>query len=408
MQDSVDAFVWTNHSRSNTVSCGLSRITVRAFSLIIFLAATVISGCDRSQAPATIDAAAQKIVRDYSADGTLQLLTWFNSDGTLLGRFQYSNGTPELLTWFGPDGRLLGTFYYSNSLPHHADYFDDQKRVRRTMLYRADGTAKTSRELDEHGKLVIELPLDATGAPIRKTAAQQPVTIKDVVGTWYYGGMVPGSTSELTLNPNGTYSLAHRGAGPVFTNGGCWFLIHGQLMLGPLETITRQGTVGYGGGKDGVTYWGFVSLSSNQVALLGGDSLDPRYWAIMSRNTAVPLPEAVAPKGEGPPRRGRVALVAALAVLLCVSAGLLSWKALRILRGYIQSRSTGSSVASAILPEIERLRHSHHSGVPISARPAPTHNWLLATARQVVARFSYFRTRENPASQADETPHHHA
>src|SRR5262249_46645486 len=123
------------------------------------------------------------------------------------------------------------------------------------------------------------------------------------------------------------------------------------------------------------------------------------------------LPEAVAPRGEGPPRRGRVAMVAALAVLLCVSAGLVSWKALPVLRAYIQRiqrRSSGSSVAPAILPEIERLRRSQHSGAPIRARPTPAHNWLLATARRVVARFSYFRTRENSVSQADETPHHHA
>ncbi|HSU55639.1 MAG TPA: hypothetical protein VLT36_16405 [Candidatus Dormibacteraeota bacterium] len=346
-------------------------------------------------------------MRDYSADGTLQLVTWFHSGGALLGKFQYSNGAPELLTWFGPDGTLLGTFYYSNGLPDHADYFDDQKRVRRTMLYRADGTAKTSRELDEHGKLVIELPLDATGAPICKTTPQQPVATKDVVGTWYYGGMVPGSTSELTLDPNGQFSLVHRGAGPVFTNGGCWFLTRdARLMLDTLYPITRYGTI-EAPGNARVTSWGFVRLSSNSVAPLGGDSSDPRHWAVMSRDTALPLPEAVAPRGEGPPRRGRVAMIAVLTVLLCVSAGLLSWKTLRILRAYIPSRSIRSSAASAILPEIELLRHSPPSGVPIRARPTPAHNWLLATARQVVARLSYFRTRKNPVSHADETPHHH-
>ena len=123
---------------------------MRALSFITLLAATLVGGCDRSPAPPTIDATAKKIVRDYSEDGTLRLVTWFHANDTLLGTFQYSNGLPELLTWFGPDGRLLGTFYYSNGLPDHADYFDDQKRVRRTMLYREDGTAKTSRELEDN------------------------------------------------------------------------------------------------------------------------------------------------------------------------------------------------------------------------------------------------------------------
>src|SRR5262245_48849044 len=209
---------------------------MRALSFIILLAATLISGCGRSPAPApaTIDATAQKVVKEYSPDGALRLAAWFNSDGKLLGRFQYSNGVPELLTWFGPDERLLGTFYYSNGLPDHADYFDDQKRVRRTMLYRADGTAKTTREFDDHGKLLIELALDGTGAPTRKTTPKQPVTTKEIVGTWYYGGMVPGSTFEITLNPDGSYSLVQRGAGPASTNGGCWMIMDAHLMLGSL------------------------------------------------------------------------------------------------------------------------------------------------------------------------------
>lgn len=374
---------------------------MRALSFILVLAATLISGCGRSPAPPTIDASAKKTVRDYSEDGTLQLVTWFHSNGTLLGRFQYSNGLPELLTWFGPDGRLLGTFYYSNGVPDHADYFDDQKRVRRTMLYRADGTAKKSREFDDHGKLVVELPLDATGSPILETT---PLTLasKDVMGTWYYGGMVPGGTSKLFLDTNGNFSLVHGGAGPVFTNYGSWAFVDGQLVLAPLDVITRKGAPNHGG----IARWGLVSLSSNQVAPLGGDSLDPRHWAVMSRDTALPLPEAVAPGGEGAPRRGQVAMVAALTALLCLSAGLLSWKALIRLRAYKRSRSAESSVASAILPEIERLRHSRLSGAPMGAQPTPAHNWLLATARRVVARLSYFRTRQNPVSQADETPHH--
>jgi antitoxin component YwqK of YwqJK toxin-antitoxin module len=119
------------------------RLLFSAFLLAVMLAI----GCGRSKAPVTTDAAGgQKIEKDYFADGTLKSVTRLNPDGSLLGRLYYSNGVPE-----------------------HADYFDDQKRVRRTLLYRADGTAQTSREFDEHGKLVAEQQLDATCAPIQKT-----------------------------------------------------------------------------------------------------------------------------------------------------------------------------------------------------------------------------------------------
>jgi hypothetical protein len=116
------------------------------FSAFLFVAMFA-AGCGRSKAPVTTDAAiGQKIVKDFFSDGTLKSVTRLN-----------------------PDGSLLGTLYYSNGVPDHADYFDDQKRVRRRLLYRADGTAQTSREFDEHGKLIAEQQLDATGAPIEKT-----------------------------------------------------------------------------------------------------------------------------------------------------------------------------------------------------------------------------------------------
>ncbi|HYV28931.1 MAG TPA: hypothetical protein VFA77_15455 [Candidatus Eisenbacteria bacterium] len=72
----------------------------------------------------------------------------------------FSDGTPKSVTRLNPDGSLLGTLYYSNGVPNHADYFDEQKRVRRTLLYRADGTAQTSRDFDEGGKLVAEQQLE--------------------------------------------------------------------------------------------------------------------------------------------------------------------------------------------------------------------------------------------------------
>jgi hypothetical protein len=104
-------------------------------------------GCGQAKAPEKTDAAGgQKIVKDFS-----------------------SNGTPQSVTRLNPDGRLLGTLYYSNGVPEHADYFDDQKRVRRTLFYRADGTAQTSPEFDERGRLVVEQQLGVTRAPIEKT-----------------------------------------------------------------------------------------------------------------------------------------------------------------------------------------------------------------------------------------------
>ena len=81
----------------------------------------------------------------------------------------FSDGSPKSVTRLNSDGSLLGTLYYSNGVPNHADYFDAQKRVRRMLLYRADGTAQTCREFDERGKLVAEQQLDATGTPTEKT-----------------------------------------------------------------------------------------------------------------------------------------------------------------------------------------------------------------------------------------------
>ena len=119
------------------------------WALLISLcaAAMLAAGCGQSKAPEKAEAAGgQKMLKDFFPDGS-----------------------PKSVTRLNPDGSLLGTLYYSNGVPDHADYFDDQKRVRRTLLYRADGTAQTSREFDEHGKLVAEQQLDATGAPIEKT-----------------------------------------------------------------------------------------------------------------------------------------------------------------------------------------------------------------------------------------------
>jgi hypothetical protein len=119
---------------------------MRSLFFIFFAAAILTVGCGRSgSSVATNAAGGQKVVKDFLPDGTLNSVTRLN-----------------------PDGSLLGTLYYSHGVPDHADYFDGQKRVRRTLLYRADGTASISREFDEHGKLVAEEQLDATGASIQK------------------------------------------------------------------------------------------------------------------------------------------------------------------------------------------------------------------------------------------------
>jgi hypothetical protein len=47
--------------------------------------------------------------------------------------------------------------------------------------------------------------------------------------------------------------------------------------------------------------------------------------------------------------------------------------------------------ASAILPQIERLRESHHAARPAGARQTPAHRWLIDSARSALAQFPYFQ-----------------
>jgi hypothetical protein len=75
----------------------------------------------------------------------------------------------------------------------------------------------------------------------------------------------------------------------------------------------------------------------------------------------------------------------------------------------VPRKASGSSVASAILPQIERLRGNRLSSAPVPARHTPAHKWLIASARRVVSRFRYFQKRENPDTAAfDEKPHRNA
>jgi antitoxin component YwqK of YwqJK toxin-antitoxin module len=124
------------------------RPLIMRLSLLTYLFVAMIApGCGQSKAP-------EKAVAD--------------KDHGFVKDF-FPDGSPKSVTKLSPDGRLIYTLYYSNGVPNHKDYFDDKKRVRETLLLRADGTAQTNREFDQNGKLVSEEPLDATGSTIKKT-----------------------------------------------------------------------------------------------------------------------------------------------------------------------------------------------------------------------------------------------
>lgn len=102
-------------------------------------------------------------------------------------------------------------------------------------------------------------------------------------------------------------------------------------------------------------------------------------------------------------------LIAGLAVCLAVGVGLCCWRALTKRRAERYEWSSGPGVASAILPGIQRLRGNQFSSEPLPARQTPAHNWILATARRLVAQFAFFRKRENPnPAPPRETPEHNA
>jgi hypothetical protein len=107
----------------------------------LFLVSCMTIACCGGPAEAIDAAGGQKIVKDFYADGAIKTLTRLY-----------------------PDGRVVGTLYHStNGTPTHFDYYDNQKRVRRTLLYRADGTAHTSQEFDDQHRLTMETRFDAKG-----------------------------------------------------------------------------------------------------------------------------------------------------------------------------------------------------------------------------------------------------
>ena len=88
---------------------------------------------------------------------------------TIIKEF-YDDGIIKSITRLHPDGSLLGILHHTpKGIPTHADYYDDKKRVRRTLYYREDGIAKTAKEFDEHGKVVMEQELDSKGDVIKET-----------------------------------------------------------------------------------------------------------------------------------------------------------------------------------------------------------------------------------------------
>jgi hypothetical protein len=96
--------------------------------------------------------------------GTQQLETTEAAGGQKITKEFYPDGTIKTVNRFHPNGRPLGTLYHTtNGTPTYADYYDDQKRIRRTLLYRPDGTAHTSQEFDEQHRLTIETRFDGNG-----------------------------------------------------------------------------------------------------------------------------------------------------------------------------------------------------------------------------------------------------
>lgn len=97
-----------------------------------------------------------------------------------------------------------------------------------------------------------------------------------------------------------------------------------------------------------------------------------------------------------------LALVAALVIVASLGVALRRRRVLGKLRAAEPEWSSGSSVASTVLPRIARLRGAHLSGAPVPSHHTLAHKWLLGIARQFVAQFGYFR---NPESPRPDVPH---
>jgi hypothetical protein len=198
-----------------------------------------------------------------------------------------------------------------------------------------------------------------------------------------------------------TYSLVHRRRSTASTNAGRWGIISGaSLCLYPFFTSSssRKGVVDV----TRVALWSVTSVPGNLVAPFGGDSSDPRQWAALSRARVKPLPEPFI----GAALKGWLAVIGAGILLPCLRV-LLWWKARTTPRGWRRESFSGSNVASAVLPQIERLRSSHHSGAPVPARHTLGHKSLIAAARRFVVQLAYFRKPEDPDPAIPDEPRDH-
>jgi hypothetical protein len=107
---------------------------------------------------------------------------------------------------------------------------------------------------------------------------QQEVLQKDLVGTtWRYQGAAPATNCEITFNTNATYSLVRCQPGSAVTNSGWWNVSSPYLELFPADRFSPAFE------RHTPVRWWFIPVSANQVALFGGDSLNPKQWVVLSK-----------------------------------------------------------------------------------------------------------------------------
>ena len=119
------------------------------YRFLVAASVLVLASSAVAKDPERIPAAGgQTIIKEFRDDSSIKTLTRVESDGRLVA-----------IQYYTPKGRAT-----------HADYFDDKKRVRRRVFYRDDGTPKSAKEFDEHGKVVLEQEHDKRGNSIKEHA----------------------------------------------------------------------------------------------------------------------------------------------------------------------------------------------------------------------------------------------